>query len=179
VTTEVGPPISRYDVPRGALRGSHFTLYSHCLVHRSDAHLETLPLAGIASLRVAYERDTRKLRWGVALLIIALIAFAISGPMAELASGAAAEMAAAGGHGVARALHALFRFLESVANTLPFVAFAGAVAGIALTVLGWVGSTTLVLDLAGSERVYPVRGRNAGLLDFSEAVCERLMSLKR
>jgi hypothetical protein len=36
-----------------------------------------------------------------------------------------------------------------------------------------------VLDLAGSERVYSARGRNPGLLDFSEAICERLMSLKR
>jgi hypothetical protein len=36
-----------------------------------------------------------------------------------------------------------------------------------------------MLDLAGSQREYPVRGRNSGLLDFSEAVCERLMSLKR
>ena len=45
--------------------------------------------------------------------------------------------------------------------------------------LGWLGSTTLVIDLAGSKRVYPVRGRNAGLHDFSEAICERLMSLKR
>jgi hypothetical protein len=179
VTNDAGPAISRYDFTSGELRRSHFTLYSNCLVHRSDTHLETLPLAAIASLRVAYERDMRKLGWGVSLVIIALIVFAISAPLAELAGGAAAEMAAAGGHGVARALYGLFRFLWSVANMLPFVAFAGALAGIALAVLGWLGSTTLVLDLAGSERAYAVRGRNPGLLDFSEAICERLMSLKR
>jgi hypothetical protein len=62
---------------------------------------------------------------------------------------------------------------------MPFVALACALGGIALGVFGWIGSTTLVLDLAGSQREYPVRGRNSGLLDFSEAVCERLMSLKR
>jgi hypothetical protein len=176
---DAGPAITRYDFTSGALRGTHFTLYANCLIHRGDNHLETLPLAGIASLRVAYERDARKLGWGVSLVLIALIVFAISGPLAELAGAAAAEMAAAGGHAVARALYALFRFLWSVANALPYIAFAAALGGIALAVLGWLGSTTLVLDLAGSERLYPVRGRNPGLLDFSEAVCERLMSLKR
>jgi hypothetical protein len=179
MSNDAGPAISRYDFISGELRGSHFTLYSNCLIHRSDSHLETLPLAGIASLRVAYERDARKLGWGISLVLIGLLVFAVSGPLGSLASGAAGEMAAAGGQGVARALHGLFRFLWSVANVLPFVAFAGALGGIALAVLGWLGSTTLVLDLAGSERVYPVRGRNRGLLDFSEAVCERLMSLKR
>lgn len=176
---DAGPAITRYDFASGALRGTHFTLYANCLVHRSDTHLETLPLAGIASLRVAYERDARKLGWGVSLVLIALIVFAISGPLAELAGAAAAEMAAAGGSGVARALYGLFRFLWSVANALPYIAFAAALGGIALAVFGWLGNTTLVLDLAGSQRRYPVRGRNSGLLDFSEAVCERLMSLKR
>lgn len=179
MSTDAGPAITRYDFTRGTLRGTHFTLYANCLIHRGDAHLETLPLAGIASLRVAYERDARRVGWGVSLVIIALVLSAISGPLAELAGAAAGEMAAAGSHGVARALYALFRFLWSAANALPFVAFAAALGGIALAVLGWLGSTTLVLDLAGSERVYPVRGRDSGLLDFSEAICERLMSLKR
>jgi hypothetical protein len=179
MTGDAGPPITRFDFTSGQLRGSHFMLYSNCLVHRSDTHLETLPLAGIASLRVAYQRDVRKLGWGISLVVIALLALAVAEPLASLAGGAAAEMAAAGGHGVARALHGLFRFFWSLANLLPFVAFACALGGIALGVLGWLGSTTLVLDLAGSERVYPVLGRNPGLLDFAEAVGERLMSLKR
>ena len=74
---------------------------------------------------------------------------------------------------------AAFGFLGAVARALPFVGVLIALGGIALGALGWIGSTTLVLDLAGSLREYPVRGRNPGLLDFSEAVCERLMSLKR
>lgn len=178
-STDAGPAITRYDFPSGALRGSHFTLYANCLIHRSDTHLETMPLAGIASLRVAYERDARKAGWGIALLVVALFLFAISGPLAGLAEAAAAEMVAAGTHGVARALHALFRALLAVANALPFVGLLAALGGIALAVLGWLGNTTLVIDLAGSKREYPVRGRNAGLHDFSEAICERLMSLKR
>jgi len=178
-SNDAGPAITRYDFTSGALRGTHFTLYPNCLVHRSEGRLETVPLACIASLRVAYERDPRKAGWGIALGLIALMLFAVSGPLAELAGAAAAEMVAAGGHGVARALHGLFSFLWSVAKALPFVAVALAAGGIALGVLGWLGRTTLVLDLAGSERLYPVRGRNADLLDFSEAICERLMSLKR
>ena len=176
---DAGPAITRYDFTSGALRGTHFTLYANCLIHRSETSLETVPLAGIASLRVGYERDPRKAGWGIALVLIALIVFAVSGPLAELAGAAAAEMAAAGSHGVAQALYGLFRFLWSVANALPFVALAAALGGIALAALGWLGRTTLVLDLAGSERLYPVRGRNPGLIDFSEAICERLMSLKR
>jgi len=182
MSTDAGPAITRYDFTRGALRGTHFTLYASCLIHRGENHLETLPLAAIASLRVAYERDARRLGWGVALLIVALLLFAVSGPLAELAGSASAEMAAAGAAGaagVARALQGLFRFFLAVANALPFAGGAIALAGIALGVVGWLGNTTLVLDFAGSERVYPVRGRNPGLLDFSEAVCERLMSLKR
>jgi hypothetical protein len=179
MTGDAGPAISRFDFTNGALRGSHFTLYSSCLIHRSRSQLETLQLSNIASLRVAYARDTRKLGWGVSLLIIAALLFAIAAPLASLAGGAAAEMAAAGGHGVARALHALFTFFWSIANLLPFAAAACALGGIALGTLGWIGATTLVLDLAGSERVYPVRGRNPGLLDFAEAVAEQLMSLGR
>ena len=113
------------------------------------------------------------------LSVIANEVQGVSGPLAELSGNASAEIAAAGASGVARALQAMFRFLLAVANALPFAGAAIVLAGIALGVVGWLGNTTLVLDFAGSERVYPVRGRNTGLLDFSEAVSERLMSLKR
>lgn len=179
MSSDAGPALTRYDFTSGTLRGSHFTLYSNVLIHRSGTHLETMPLAAIGSLRVAYAREPRKIGWGVSLLIIALIVFAISGPLAEVLGGAAAEMAAAGASGVAKALHGLFRFFWSLANALPFVAVACLLGGIALGVLGWLGSTSLVLDLSGSRRTYAVRGRNSGLLDFSEAVSECLMSLKR
>ncbi len=179
MNAEASPAISRFDFTRGLLRGSHFTLYASCLVHRGEQLLETLPLAGVASLRVAYERDPRQLGWGVSLLIIALLVFAVSGPLGELAAGAAAEMAAAGGSGVAKALQGLFGFFGVLAGLLPLVALLAAAGGVALGVLGWLGRTTLVLDFAGSQRVYAVRGRNTGLMDFSEAVSERLMSLKR
>lgn len=176
---DAGPAITRYDFTGGALRGTHFTLYATCLVHRSDNHLETLPLGAIASLRVAYERNARSIGWGIALLIVALILFAISGPIAAFADAHAAEMAKTDPNAVTRVLQGAFGFLGAVARLLPFLGVLVALGGIALGALGWVGRTTLVLDLAGSERLYAVRGRNPGLLDFSEAIGERLMSLKR
>lgn len=179
MNADASPAITRFDFTSGTLRGSHFTLFATCIVHRGDQLLETVPLSGIASLRVGYERDPRQLGWGVSLVVIALLVFAVSGPLASFAAQAAAEMASAGGGGVAKALQGLFGFFGALASLLPFVAFACAAGGVALAALGWLGRTTLTLDLAGSQRVYPVRGRNAALLDFSEAVSERLMSLKR
>jgi hypothetical protein len=46
-------------------------------------------------------------------------------------------------------------------------------------VLGWRGSTTLTLLLAGSERCYSVRGRDTLLLDFAELAAERLLASSR
>jgi hypothetical protein len=177
--TEIGSAVSRFDFSNGALRGSHLTLYSNCLVHRGDAQLETLPLATVASVRVAFERDPRKMKWGAALLLVALLLLVISGPLASFSAGAAGEMAAAGGQGVARALQALFRVLELVAALLPILALITAVGGAALAAFGWLGSTKLTVTFAGYERDYPARGRNTQLLDFSEALATQLMSLKR
>ena len=175
---EAGPAITRFAFASGVLRGTHLTLYPTCLVHRSDTHLETLPLAGVTAVRVAFQRDTRKLGWGIALVLIALVLVAISGPIGTFASGAAAEMASAGG-GVARALQGFFRLLEAVASLMPVAALACVIGGGALCALGWMGATTLLVSLPGSERLYPARGRDTMLLDFAEALSERLMLLKR
>lgn len=179
MTSDAGPAVARFDFTSGALRGSHFTLYGNCLIHRGETQTETVPLAAIAALRVGYQRDARKLGWGVSLVIIALLVFLISGPLIAAADGAAADMATVGASGVARALQAVFGFLAAVAALLPLAALLCAIGGIALGVLGWTGKTTLVLDFAGSERAYGVLGRNPALLDFSEALSERLMALKR
>lgn len=177
--TEAGAAIARFDFAGGELRDTHLTLYANCLVHRGDAHLETVPLAAVASVRVAFERDARLLGWGAALIVAAAILAAIAAPIAGFAAGAAGEMATAGGQGVARALLGLFRFLETVANLLPLAAAAAALGGGGIAFLGWRGHTTLTLTLPGAERVYPARGHDSTLLDFSEAVAERVMLLKR
>ena len=177
--TETGPAITRYAFASGMLRGTHLTLHPTCLVHRGDNHLETLPLAGITALRVAFERDTRKIGWGIALIVIALLLLAIAGPIGSFASGAAGEMASAGAQGVARALQGFFRLLEAVASLMPVAALGCVIGGGALCTLGWMGSTLLLVSLPGSERLFRTRGRDSALLDFAEALSERLMLLKR
>jgi hypothetical protein len=177
--SEAGPAITRFAFASGVLRGTHLTLYPTCLVHRSDTHLETLPLAGVTGVRVAFERDTRKLGWGIVLVVAALLLLAISGPIGSFASSAAGEVAAAGAQAVAKVLLGFFRLLEALASLMPVAALACVIGGGALCVLGWMGSTTLLVSLPGSERVYPARGRDSMLLDFAEALSERLMLLKR
>jgi hypothetical protein len=174
----VRPALARFDFTDGLERGSQLMLYPGCLVHRSDSHLETVPLSRVASLRVSFARDSRRLGWGIGLVVLALLLLALSAPMGSVAHSAAQEVAA-GGAGVARALYALFRFIEVTAAVLPAFALALALTGGALAAFGWRGATSLTLALAGGERVYSVRGRNTLLLDFAEMASERLMATGR
>lgn len=176
---EAGSALTRFDFTNGEQRGSHLTLYPNCLVHRGDSHIETLPLATITSVRVAYERDGSLLGWGLALLLAAILMLVVAAPLAALAAAAATDVATAGNPGVGKALYNVFRAFEALANALPIGALAAVLAGGALAALGWFGNTILTLTFAGAERVFPVRGRNTRLLDFSEAVSERLMQVKR
>jgi hypothetical protein len=80
---------------------------------------------------------------------------------------------------VPRALYGFFRALEALGSLLPVAALACVIGGGALGALGWVGRTTLLVSLPGAERAYPVRGRDTLLLDFAEALSERLMLLKQ
>src|SRR5437016_13883025 len=119
--SDAGPAITRFDVAAGGLRGTHLTLYPNCLVHRGYAHLETLPLASIVSVRVAFDRDERKLGWGAALVIIALLLLGIATPLDALAGGAAAALAAGGTQGVGRARQGLCRGLQVFSDTRPWL----------------------------------------------------------
>ena len=166
-----GAALGRFDLAGG----THLTLYRNCLVQRGDTHLETLPLAGIVAVSVGFARDPRRIGWGAALVAAAVVLFVLSGPLGVLAGGAAGEMGGAGVQGVARALQALFRFIEAVASVLPFIAIACASGGAVLAALGWRGSTVLTLSLAGFERVYAARGHDRVMLEFAEALSERLM----
>jgi hypothetical protein len=176
--SDAGVPLTRFDFASGDQRGSHLSLHEHCLVHRGDSHMETVPLAGIASVRVEFERDSRKVGWGVTLLVLALVLFVLSGPLSGLAAAAAEELAS-GTQGVARALHAMFRALEAFSSVLPGISIAVALGGAALCALGWIGGTTFTITIPGYERAFSVRGRNAQLLDFTEAVCERVTALQK
>ena len=172
------PALTRFEFTSGLQRGSHLLLYPRYLVHRGQSDLETVSFTHVNAVRVSFERNPRQLGWGIALVAIALILFAISAPIGSFAGGAAQEMAASG-QGVARALYGFFRFIGMVAALLPALALACALGGAALAVLGWRGSTTLTLLLSGAERAYSVRGRDTLLLDFAELVSERVMSQAR
>jgi hypothetical protein len=179
MSADAGSAVTRFDFASGPLRGSYLALYPTCLVHRSEWQFETLPLAAVGSVRVAFERNLRHIGWGAGLIVIALVLLAIASPLGGVAAGAAEEVAAAGNQGVARGLLAFFHFLGAVASLLPALALACALGAAALIALGWIGATILTLSLAGSERVFPARGRNTQLLEFSELLSERLMSLGR
>jgi hypothetical protein len=174
---ETGPALTRFAFASGMLRGTHLTLYPTCLVHRSDTHLETLPIAAMTAVSVAFRRDAHKLRWGIMLIVIALLLLAVSGPLDRFAADAATDMAKSE-QGVGKALYGFFRFLTALASSLPVAALACVIGGGALCALGWIGSTTLLVSLPGAERSYLVRGRNTLLLDFAEALSERLMLRK-
>ena len=175
---DAGAAVARIDFTNGSMRGTHLTLYAACLVHRGDSHLETLPLTTVASVRVSFERDARRLGWGIALVVVALLLVAVSGPLATAAGAAAGELAS-GSSGVAAALLTLSRIVEAIARVLPGIAAAAALAGVALGGFGWLGSTTFKVTFAGGDREYRTRGRNSMLLDFAESVAEKLMQLKR
>jgi hypothetical protein len=172
--SETGPALTRFAFASGMLRGTHLTLYPTCLVHRSDNHLETLPLAGMTAVRVAFQRDTRKLGWGIALIVIALLLLAIAGPLGSFAS-----TAVAAGPQSMPVMNHIYRLLEAVASLMPVAALGCVIGGGALCALGWMGSTLLLVSLPGSERLFRTRGRDSALLDFAEALSERLMLLKR
>jgi len=167
--------LARFEFASGLQRGSQLLLYPRCLVHRSETHLETLPLARVSALKVAFERDPRQLGWGIALIMVALILLALAGPLGVLASHAAADVASSQ-QGVARALYSLLRVVEGFAAVLPALALVVALGGAALATLGWRGSSTLTVGVGGADRVYTVRGRNTQLLDFAEMASERLMA---
>ncbi|MBV9192373.1 MAG: hypothetical protein JO292_06445 [Betaproteobacteria bacterium] len=170
--------LTRFDFRNGALRGSQLILYPRCLVHRSDAELETVPLARVTAIKVSFKREPRRLGWGIACLIAALLLLAVASPLGSFAHTSAQEMAA-NPQGVARALYGLLRFTEVLAALLPAIALGGVIGGAYLAVLGWRGSTTMTLSLGGSERAYGARGRDPRLLDFAEMAAERLMTSAR
>jgi hypothetical protein len=176
--SEGGAAIARFGFTRGLRRGSHLTLYANCIVHRSEDELETIPLATLASVRVAFIHDPNRVVWGAVAIIVAAVLFGIASPLAAVADVAATDVAA-NASGVGAALHGLFRFVGAAARILPFLAVVCALGGIALAALGWLGTTVLSLAFAGGERTYPVFGRSTPLIDFAEAISQKLMQLKR
>jgi|GEM_PF-880108 len=184
--SDADAPVANFDFTNGALRGSHVVLYPACLVHRGRDRVETIPISAIAALRIGFEREPRAIRWGLLLLLLALIVFILAGPLASLAGAAATEVAAhaqgeagAGRQSVADILVSAFRGMQTAARLLPVLGGMLGAGGAALAALGWLGYTTLTLTLGAAERAYAVRGRNRMLFDFTEILSERMLKAKR
>jgi hypothetical protein len=177
-------PVAEFVFDGGELRGAQLTLYANRIVYQGADAMEIVPLAQLAAARVQYERDVSKLGWGLALAGLALAFALVAGPLQGWSVAAAAEVAEqarreAGSAGVPGVLHATLRALGAAASLLPALAAALAVAAAALAVLFWLGRTTFTLCFGALERSYPVRGRNAHLHEFAEAVSACLATLQR
>jgi hypothetical protein len=155
--------------------GAQLTLYPNRIVLQGGKAAETVALGQLASVRVAFEREPRKLRWALILGAIAVLLFWVARPLQALALSAAAEVAEsirreATSGGVPPLLLATFNALAAFARALPkfgavLVLWAAALGGLWL-----LGVTTLTLSFAAVERAFRARGRNRELFEFGEAV---------
>lgn len=169
-------PIATYPFMNGPLRGSQLSLFASRLLQTGGGQMESIALSAIAAVRVGYERNFRRIGWGVVLVLVAILLFAVAGPL----SGAAAETAAEinGSNSVAKLLRGTLLFLGAIASILPAAGVASLLGGGALAAFGWIGTTTMVLSLPAAEHAYPVRGQNRTLADFAELLAERVAQQK-
>ncbi|MBM3353885.1 MAG: hypothetical protein FJY51_11595 [Betaproteobacteria bacterium] len=165
--------IAEAQVGSGAL-----SLYQGCLVHRSDALTETIPLAQLASVRIAYEREPGKLGGAIALAVLAGLLLLSATALRDWLSGLAATAARAAEPGRREALeamlHSVLSALAGIAGALPAVGSGLLVVCAVLAALWLHGRTTLTLSFAATERALVVRGRNLALIEFAEAIAARL-----
>lgn len=170
--------LAEFEMPSGPLRGSRFVLFSNRLFHQGSDSMETIPLGQVASVRVAFERDARKLNAAVVLLLAALVLAAISAPLqgwiASLAGGVKEQ---AGRESFDAVLLAAASALAGAARLLvPLAAVLAAIA-VALLYFFQAGLTTLTLSFAATERAISVRGRNLFLTQFAEAISAQVAML--
>ena len=168
-------PIAEFEISSGPQRGSRLTLYASRLAYQGGDAMETVPLAHLASVGVAFERDPRKLNWAIALLVLALILLAVSGPLSSgIASLVAGIREHSGRESADSVLLATFSVLGALARLLPMLAAVLAAIAAALGVFFWLGLTRLTLGFAALDRSYSVRGRNPLLIQFAEVVAAQI-----
>ncbi len=172
-------PLAEFEIRSGAQRGSHLILYANRLVHQGGDAMETVPLAQLAAVRVAFERDRRKRNWAITLFAVAFLLAIISSPLRRLIAAAVSKVGdPARPESLDSVLLSVFNALGGLASMLPALATTLAVAAAALLVLFWLGETMLTLSFAAAERVYAVRGRDRFLFEFSEEIADRLAARK-
>lgn len=173
-------PLAEFEIRSGAQRGSRLTLFANRVVQQGADSMETVPLAQLAAVRVAFEREPGKLNWAVVLLVLALALAAVSGPLQGWSAGAAARIVEhAGRESLDALLLATLTALGGLAGLLPALAAALAALAATLAVLFWLGLTTLTLSFGAVERAYAVRGRSRFLIEFADTLGERLAALGR
>ena len=165
-------PIASFLFESGPLRGSQLSLFATRLLHHGAGQMESVALGAVAAVSVGYARDPRRIAWGAALIVLALLLILVSGPLAGVAAEAAAEIN--GSNAVAHLLRGTLLALGGVASVLPAAGAGCLIGGAALAAFGWIGTTTLALSLSAGERAYGVRGQNRLLVDFAELVAERV-----
>lgn len=165
-------PIASFHFQSGPLRGTQLSLFATRLLHHGTGQMESVALAAVAAVSVGYARDSRRMGWGAALIVLALMLVLVSGPLAGLAAEAAAEVN--GGNAVAHLLRGTLLAMGGFASMLPAAGIGCLLGGAALAAFGWIGTTTLALSLPATERIYGVRGQNRLLVDFAELVAERV-----
>lgn len=159
--------------------GARLTLYANRLVHQGGDSMEAVPLAQLAAVRIAFERDPAKLNWAVGLLVLALVLAAVSGPLQSgVIALAAGVKEHAGRESLDAVLLASFSALGGLARLLPPLAAVLAAIAVALLVFFWLGVTILTLAFAATERSYRVWGRNRFLVEFAHLVAEQLAARK-
>jgi hypothetical protein len=164
-----------FEISSGAQRGSRLGLYSNRLAHEAGDSMETLPLAQLAAVRVAFARDPRKLNWAIALLLAALILAASAAPLQSWIAATASKVGdPSRRESLDAMLFGVFNALGGFASILPGIAAALALAAAALLTYFWLGATVLTLAFAATERSYTVRGRNRLLIDFAHVVAGQL-----
>ena len=162
-------PLAEFDL-RG---GARLRLYGNRLVHEgSGALVEIIPYAHLASVRVAFERDGRKLNWAIGLALVAIVLAAVSGPLQHWFATLAAARTNDGS--IESALLAVLNALAALARILPAVAAVLGLFAVALGALFVIGRTTLTLAFAATERAFGTFGRNRRLIEFAEILGERL-----
>jgi len=158
--------------------GGMLSLYQGRLVHRSDAVTETVPLAQLGSVRIAFEREGGKLGGAIALALAAALLLLVAAPLSVWLATLAGKVAEPGSReSLESVLHSVFSVLAGVAGALPSIAVMLLVVGAAFAALWLYGRTTLTLCFAATERALSLRGRNLALLEFAEALARRLAEL--
>lgn len=154
------------------------SLYPDLLVHRSDAVTETIPLAQLASVRIAFEREAGKLGGAIALGLVAALLLLVAAPLRAWLAALAGKAAEPGAReSLESVLHSVFSALAGLAGALPWIAAAALVGGTVLAALWAYGRTTLTISFAATDRVLSLRGRDAALIEFAESLAARLGAL--